>query len=124
MVQKKVAFPGTIDGINSAISGHFGHTPAFIAIMYDDDIGDIQSVEIIENPPHQAGGGGCMTPVMLLKNNNVDSVVLRGIGYRPLMGFKQVGINTFLGVDGAIKDNFELFFQGKLELLHDSSCQH
>lgn len=61
---------------------------------------------------------------MLLKNNDVTDVILRRIGYRPLMGFKQVEIQAYHGVEGTIKNNFELFKANKLEPLYESSCNH
>lgn len=39
--------------------------------------------------------GGCMVPVQLLAEHKVQRLVVGGIGMRPLMGFKQVGIDVY-----------------------------
>ena len=36
-----------------------------------------------------------MVPVQLLADNNVQRLVVGGIGMRPLMGFRQVGIDVY-----------------------------
>lgn len=36
-----------------------------------------------------------MVPVNLLAEHNVNALVVGGIGMRPLMGFRQVGINVY-----------------------------
>ena len=36
-----------------------------------------------------------MVPVNLLAQNKVDALIVGGIGMRPLMGFKQAGINVY-----------------------------
>jgi predicted Fe-Mo cluster-binding NifX family protein len=122
METKKIAFPGSIEGLKGELSGHFGHTEAFTTIEYDVSSKDVINVEIIQNAPHQQGG--CMQPVMLLKNSGVSEVVVGGIGQRPLMGFAQVGIEVLTGHQGTIKDNFESFKLGKLPKLTQASCQH
>ena len=48
------------------------------------------------NAPHTEGG--CMAPVLVLAEHNVDAIVVDGIGGRPLMGFNQVGIAVHAGV--------------------------
>ena len=122
MSTRKIAFPGTVEGINGELAGHFGHTPIFCTIEYDETTKDVINVEIIKNAPHEQGG--CMTPVMLLKNNSVTEVVVGGIGQRPLLGFIQVGIEPFRGIQGTIKQNFEAFKQNELPKLSQGTCQH
>ena len=38
---------------------------------------------------------GCMVPVNLLASQNVNVLVVGGIGLRPLLGFKQAGIEVY-----------------------------
>ena len=101
--------------------GHFGHTPNFLTIEYDETTKDVINVEVIQNVEHSQGG--CMVPVMLLKDKNVTEVVVGGIGHRPLMGFIQVGIDPYRGIQGTIKQNFEAFKQNKLPKLTQGTCQ-
>ncbi|MHA2001817.1 MAG: NifB/NifX family molybdenum-iron cluster-binding protein [Promethearchaeota archaeon] len=119
---RKVAFTSNGNGLQDDLCGHFGHASAFTAIEFDTETKDIKNVDVIKNMPHEHGG--CMQPVMLLKNEGVTDVVVGGIGQRPLLGFIQVGIEPYFGVQGTIKDNFELFIADKLEKLNRGTCQH
>ena len=78
-------------GIEGMRSGHFGHCDVFTLI--DVENGKIKDVSTIENQSHVQGG--CMVPVNLLAGHNVNALVVGGIGMRPLMGFKQVGIDVY-----------------------------
>jgi predicted Fe-Mo cluster-binding NifX family protein len=78
-------------GLDAAVSEHFGHAAAFTLIDIEGE--DVQKVEILPNVAHTQGG--CMGPVMLLKNAGVDALVAGGMGMRPLMGFQQVGIVVY-----------------------------
>ncbi|MHA1857420.1 MAG: NifB/NifX family molybdenum-iron cluster-binding protein [Promethearchaeota archaeon] len=99
---------------------HFGHAPAFTTIQYDENTKDVVAVEVLKNVPHERGG--CLTPVMLLKNYGVSEIVIGGIGQRPLLGFIEVGIEPYKGFLGTIKENFEAFRKDKLEKLSQSTC--
>lgn len=117
---KKVAIPALSEGLDGQLSGHFGHVKFFTMITYDEESNEIENVEKVSNAPHQVGG--CMAPVMALKEAGADSVVVGGIGGRPLMGFLQVGIDVYGGKPGTIKDNFEAFASGDLEQVSQSTC--
>ncbi len=79
---------GGLDGLRA---GHFGHCDVFTLIDFED--GEIKDVSILANKEHVQGG--CMVPVQLLAENKVQRLVVGGIGMRPLMGFKQVGIDVY-----------------------------
>jgi predicted Fe-Mo cluster-binding NifX family protein len=78
-------------GINGKRSGHFGHCDVFTLIDVEDSA--IKNVSTIENQEHVQGG--CMVPVNLLSENQVTALIVGGIGMRPLMGFRQVGIRVY-----------------------------
>ena len=86
-----IAVPSdTTDGLEAAISEHFGHCAAFTLVdVAGDTIGE---VSILENSAHEQGG--CMAPVMLLKERGVEVLLAGGMGGRPLAGFQQVGIEV------------------------------
>ena len=87
---KRIAFPALSAGLDGLLSPHFGHVGSFTIIEYDEVSKKIIKVESANNASHQQGG--CMAPVMVIKNAGADEVVLGGIGMRPLMFFLQVGI--------------------------------
>lgn len=76
-------------GLDGQRAGHFGHCDVFTMVDVED--GEIREVSILANKEHVQGG--CMVPVQLLADNKVERLIVGGIGMRPLMGFRQVGID-------------------------------
>ena len=122
MATRKIAFPCTESGLDAPVSAHFGHSSGFTVVVYDEESFKIEKVEDLHNPPHEQGG--CMTPVMVLKNSGVNEVIVGGIGQRPLMGFIQVGIDPYGGVQGTIQQNFDMFKEKRLQKIERSTCNH
>ena len=103
-------------GLDATRSGHFGHCDAFTFI--DVENGEIKKVSTIQNQEHVQGG--CMVPVNLLASHNVTALVVGGIGMRPLMGFKQAGIDVYHDSERAeIKPVVEDLIAGKLPQIED-----
>lgn len=105
-----IAIPSdTTDGLDAAISEHFGHCAAFTLVAVTD--GAIGDVSILENSTHEEGG--CMAPVQQLKENGVDVLIAGGMGARPLSGFQQVGIDVHFKEDTlSVKEAVKLFLEG------------
>jgi FKBP-type peptidyl-prolyl cis-trans isomerase 2/predicted Fe-Mo cluster-binding NifX family protein len=106
-----IAVPSeTPGGLDAPISEHFGHCAAFTLVRVDNN--EVGNVEVLENSGHVQGG--CMTPVMLLKEQAVDVLVAGGMGGRPLAGFQQVGIKVHFKEDASsVKEAVDLFLAGK-----------
>lgn len=109
--------PGGLDGQRS---GHFGHCDVFT--MVDIENGEIKEVSTVPNQSHVQGG--CMVPVNLLAGHNVKALIVGGIGMRPLMGFKQVGIDVYYDATRPeIRPVVEDLIAGKLpEIGEDQVC--
>ena len=105
-----IAVPSdTTDGLDAAISEHFGHCVAFTIITVEND--SIGEVSILENTAHE--DGGCMTPVNLLKEHGVEVLLAGGMGARPLSGFAQAGIDVhYKSNAGTVREAVELFLAG------------
>ena len=105
-----IAVPSdTNDGLDSAISEHFGHCAAFTLVTVANDA--IGEVSILENSEHEEGG--CMAPVTLLKERGVEVLLAGGMGGRPLSGFQQVGIDVrYKENAGTVREAVELFISG------------
>ena len=59
-----------------------------------------------------------MVPVNLLAQNNVNALIVGGIGMRPLMGFNQVGIDVYYENERQeIKPVVEDLISGKLDII-------
>ncbi|THB70941.1 MAG: dinitrogenase iron-molybdenum cofactor biosynthesis protein [Desulfobulbaceae bacterium] len=117
MKKQRIAIPSMGEGgLEGHRAGHFGHCDVFTCIDAED--GKIVKVSTIENQEHVQGG--CMVPVNLLAENNVTSLVVGGIGFRPLMGFRQVGIDVYHDSERLeIKPVIEDLLAGKLPLITD-----
>jgi predicted Fe-Mo cluster-binding NifX family protein len=120
---KRVAFPIEQDaGMDSEISMHFGHAQNFCIVDVDDSSNKVISHEIIINNPHSEGG--CMMPVSMLKGKNVTSIVVGGIGGRPLMGLQQAGITVLHNTTSGAHVGSLVAKLPKLPVLVQSSCSH
>lgn len=92
MKNGRIAIPSNGEGgLEGTRAGHFGHCDVFTLV--DVEEGEIKDVSILKNQEHVQGG--CMVPVNLLSENRVSALVVGGIGMRPLMGFRQVGIDVY-----------------------------
>lgn len=88
----RIAVPSNSPGgLAGERSDHFGHCDLFTIVDIAD--GKIAGVATLDNVEH--GAGGCMKPVGLLKDQDVDVIVVAGMGARPLQGFAEVGIDVF-----------------------------
>jgi FKBP-type peptidyl-prolyl cis-trans isomerase 2/predicted Fe-Mo cluster-binding NifX family protein len=78
-------------GLDALIADHFGHCEVFTLVEIDGDT--LGAVTILPNQEHSEGG--CLAPVMLLKQRGADALVSGGMGARPLASFQQVGITIY-----------------------------
>ena len=121
MARVRIAVPSEGQGgMDGKRAGHFGHCDVFTFIDVED--GEIKEVSVLANKEHVQGG--CMVPVQLLADNKVQQLVVGGIGMRPLMGFKQVGIDVFYdGERRDIRPVVEDLIAGKLQMIaEDQVC--
>jgi predicted Fe-Mo cluster-binding NifX family protein len=118
----RIAIPSDLPGgLDAPRAGHFGRCSCFTLVDVTD--GAIGDVEVLHNAPHV--DGGCMTPVLALAEQNVNAIVVDGIGGRPLMGFNQVGIAVHAGMGADVKTAVQSFVDGKLPVVGlEGSCQH
>ena len=92
MEKGRIAIPSMKEGgLDGKRAGHFGHCDTFTLVDVKD--GAIEKISTIANQNHVQGG--CMVPVNLLADNQVNALIVGGIGMRPLMGFRQAGIDVY-----------------------------
>ncbi len=92
MQNGRIAIPSNGQGgLEGSRSDHFGHCDAFTLVDVED--GRITKVTVSPNQGHPQGG--CLVPVQTLATLDVNALIVGGIGMRPLMGFKQVGIDVY-----------------------------
>ena len=101
-------------GLMAQTSAHFGHCSHFTVVEIVD--GEPGKLTLVENPPHQ----DCFGPVRVLADQDVDAIVVNGIGMRPLSGFNSVEIAVYAGDGETIGDQVAAFTAGRLSLLDPS----
>jgi predicted Fe-Mo cluster-binding NifX family protein len=117
MKNGRIAIPSVENGgLDGQRSGHFGHCDVFTLV--DVEGGEIKEVSTIPNQEHVQGG--CMVPVNFLAGHNVSALIVGGIGMRPLMGFRQVGIDVYHdAVRPEIRPVVEDLIAGRLTIISD-----
>jgi predicted Fe-Mo cluster-binding NifX family protein len=116
-IARIIGIPSDGPEISDNISAHFGHCKFFVGIEIDDN-GNYNKIFTLQNNGHS----GCMEPVINMKQRNVTDMILSGIGMRPFMGFQQVNIKLFQGINGTIEKNINMLLEGKLKSLANASC--
>jgi predicted Fe-Mo cluster-binding NifX family protein len=117
--QMLLAVPSDAEGgLQAQRSGHFGQCDCFTLVRVAKGV--IDEVTTVENPPHVQGG--CLSPVELLASHGVTHLVAAGMGARPLMGFRRVGIQVlFEQQTPAVGEVVKLALTGRLPLMDDRS---
>ena len=129
MSTQKIAVTADVDnGLDSPISGHFGHCKAFIVSTVED--GEIIKVETVPNQGHSS----CAEPVNKLAGLGVDVLITMGMGMRPFMHAQQVGLTIVRSGETTVGDAVKAYLTGLGELMdrdglcgggnHGGGCQH
>ena len=117
MKDGRIAIPSIGEGgLDGERSGHFGHCDVFTLVDVKD--GEIVNVSTVSNQEHSQGG--CMVPVNLLAKSQANCIIVGGIGMRPLMGFRQAGIDVYYEAETqAIRPVVEKLIAGQLPVIAD-----
>jgi len=105
------------EGIDSTVYNHFGSAPAFV--MVDTEIGNAVTVT---NKDVNHVHGAC-NPFMAMGGQDVDAVVVGGIGAGAIMKLNEGGIKVYRAVAPTVKGNLDLLKVSQLpELLVQHAC--
>jgi predicted Fe-Mo cluster-binding NifX family protein len=117
-MSKVIGIPSNGPELADPISEHFGHCLYFVGIKLNEDNTYEKTFSLPNN-----GHSSCMEPVINMKNRAVTEMIVGGIGGRPYMGFIQMGINLYQGIQGeTLEQNIALLLEGKLKPLGGPSC--
>lgn len=105
--------PGGLDAFRS---GHFGRCDAFTLV--EIEAGQVRDERVVANVEHTEGG--CLVPVRLLSREGARSVVVAGIGMRPLLGFQDAGIAVMVGPGERVRDVVQAYLAGTVRPIGDS----
>lgn len=120
---KRIAVPtNNPGGLEAERSDHFGHCEVFTIVDLGQD-NTIENVHTIANGGHEVGG--CLAPVKLLDDAEVEAIVVGGMGPRPMQGFVDAGIAVYFANREAVRDVqtvVDHFIAGRLPLMHASQA--
>lgn len=99
------------NGYLSKRGAHFGKAKFYTIITLENQ--QIQNVEVIKNPGHDAGG--CGDAVSNIMSLNPDALIVSGIGGSPAQGFANAGLEVYFDAQSqTVNDSIDLFLMGKL----------
>ena len=107
------------NGIDSTVDIHLGSAPSFLLFNNEN-----YEMKIVGNNDRYHSRGTCH-PATSLNGENVDVIIVGGIGSRAANKLNILGIKVFQSQGGIAKKNITLFNKGKLtELTFDNTCIH
>lgn len=113
----KICFPvQQNDGHASAVYNHFGSAPLFL--IFDTATGALLAV----NNRDQHHVHGACHPLKALDNQQVDAVVVGGIGGGALNRLNQLGIRVHRAQAGTVQENLSLFQSNRLPEITRQGC--
>jgi predicted Fe-Mo cluster-binding NifX family protein len=121
----KIAIPSMNNGgLESDVCAHFGSCEYFTVVdVQDQAITDIETISNIS--PN--GKHNCVAPSIILKSHNIETVLVSGIGGRPLISLVENKIKVFAGVLGKVSDALQDYNNGMLQELSTNgtcNCSH
>lgn len=103
------AMPG---GLEAPVGEHFGHCEIYTLVEIGGE--GVLSVSTLPGVPHEHGG--CLAPVQYLAGQGVKALIAGGMGMRPLMGFKQMGIEVYHGGGAeSVEHAVKALLEGRLQ---------
>ena len=115
----KLAIPCTGQaGLQAQVSSHFGHCDSYAIVTIEE--GKVKTLEPISNGEHS----DCSEPVRTLVANNVSLMLVGGMGMRPYLVFKNLGIDVRCGITGTVADAVESYLKGHtIPMTEDAMCK-
>ena len=114
----KICFPVAKNkGLDSRVFNHFGSAPMFLLVDAEQ-----RSVaeEVNRDVNHQHGA---CRPLRALGGQEVEAIVVGGIGAGALSGLNQAGFKVYQAETGTIAENLDRFLeQGLTELTPAQTC--
>jgi len=118
----KIAIPcvGHAADLEAQVSPHFGRCDSYAIVTLEE--GKIKSTESIPSGGHS----DCASPVRALADEGVTLMLVEGMGMRPYLAFKQLGIEIRCGITGTVSEAVESYLKGETyAMTQDGLCgQH
>lgn len=106
-------------GLESIPYGHFGSAPMFM--LFDTESNE---TKVIDNRDQHHAHGDCH-PMKNLDGENIDIVLVGGIGGRAIARLNEIGIKVYRSTQGTIQENINHYRnKGLTELTPADACRH
>ncbi len=113
----RICFPVQNDkGLDSSVYNHFGSASVFV--VYDTASDSVASV--INRDQHHEHGA--CNPLKALDGQQIDAVVVGGIGAGALTRLHQAGIKVHRSPGGTVRENVAFFAEQRLPELSIQGC--
>jgi predicted Fe-Mo cluster-binding NifX family protein len=113
----KICFPVQNDkGMDSTVYNHFGSAPVFVVVDTTSD----GVASVINRDQHHAHGA--CNPLKALDGQQIDAVVVGGIGAGALTRLNQAGISVHRSQAETVRENVALFAEKRLPELSVQGC--
>ena len=115
----KVCFPVQKDeGVESKVYNHFGSSPAFVIVDTEE-----RDVKIVRNNDVHHAHGAC-NPIRAIGGQQIDALVVGGIGGGALMKLNSLGVKVFEAEARTVRENLDMLAEKKLqEISMDIACR-
>jgi predicted Fe-Mo cluster-binding NifX family protein len=113
----KLCFPVQNDeGMDSTVYNHFGSAPQFVVVDTQTN-----SIASISNRDQHHAHGAC-NPMKALDNQQVDAIIVGGIGGGALSRLNQMGIVVHRSQAATVRENLTLHANNGLPVLTLQGC--
>ncbi len=106
------------EGLESKVYNHFGSAPMFVVV----ETGAAEA-QAIHNKDLNHAHGAC-SPMKALGGQQIDALVVRGIGGGALLRLNAMGVKVYAAEAQTIRENLQLLSRNRLpELSMNNVCQ-
>lgn len=109
----KIALASKGKSIDSEMDMAFGRCPFFAIVEVGD--GKIVGSSFLENTARAQHGGAGLTAGQIVGDQGVEAVIVKNMGPKAFAVMGELGIDSYRGFSGTIRENVVKFISGELE---------
>ncbi len=104
--------------LQAEVSPHFGQCDSYAIVTIEG--GEVKAMEPLSNGEHS----DCSEPVRALLARKVNWMLVGGMGMRPYMALKDLGIEVRCAITGTVAEAIESYLKGEtLPMTQDTMCK-
>ncbi len=109
----RIAISSMGEGLNSQVSTIFGRCPYFVFVEIENK--KIKEEKTMKNMATAYSGGAGISAAQFVANEKVDAMISGAVGPKAFGVLQQLGIKIYGASGGTVKENVDLFIEGKLK---------